>query len=607
MRIPKAMQTIIALLMVLTLLLSLSGCRESAAFVQIIYNQEFDDEVVDDDELIDNDPENEEEEDMFSVAEQDDADTDRGFDESESAYDSEVEESTSTAANATYLDNAEDNGNSTDGTGGSTGTVTLDTTAGNDDDDGDDGGNDEEEEEEEENEGGAVDSSLLDDSLNGNIYTEEDGESDSDGTGGVTEPEEDPEDASNLREDEETEPQLISTDFVYATGNAALLVQMLGGEGVLAGCDSATLSAMKSYFPAEELAGVTALWSGTATGTLLTDVIAQMEELPAYYLYDTTTVSSSAISALTELGVTCVALDFRYATGILNAVETVREVLGTDYANQMAEEYLAFYNGIVNTLSGSIGTYTSGKNYDTAYKGKATTITSTCSNGKSTLFIAAWDSAASVIITRSSCSKTFSGLAVANFSYTNSPISYYMSIAGVENMAAYYASNTGSATYYIYNIKFTTSGTSLTGGSLASTLDCTKSYYPVSGLGGSSYPAIVVASNAIKASIEASEFWQVWDYDTHGGNSRVYVMEDDSELISLISGSYEIYVNPNGLGDWMTGSAESILESAWIAWKFHEGEAYDESGVRSLIAEFYSTFYRCTLTSSQIDAILAGD
>ncbi len=586
MRNTSTAQRFLALLLAVALLLGLTGCRQSAAFTQIIYNQDFEDQV-DDDQLIDNQPENEEEEDMFSVAEEEDADTDRGFDESESAYDSTAEDDTS-AANASYQDTAQDNGNSTQGSGGSSDTNTSGTTSGTSDDGAEEGGNDTSDED---GDGGTITPGLTDDDQQGK---------DDQNT--------DPDEDENQQQDDDTQPQLISSDIVFATGNAALLVQMLGGEGVLAGCDSSTLTAMQGYFPGGELSGITAIWQGTGSGTLLTDVIAKMEYLPQYLLYDTTSTSAASINALKAMGITCIELDFRYATGILNAVETVKEILGTDYASTMAEKYTAFYSSITSTLAGSIGTYTSGKSYDCKYQSTSVPSgTSTCTDGKSTLFIADWDDAASVKYYTSAFTKTFSGMAVTNISFTNTPISYYMSIAGVENMAAAAATGTGSKTCYLTTFSWTLSSITLSKGSLSSNLDYANGYYLASGLGGSSYPALVVASNAIKSKIEASELWQVCSYDSHGGNSRVYIFQDSSEAISQISGSYEIYVNPNGLGNWMTGSPESILESAWIAWKFHDGDAYSESDVRSLIAEYYQTFYRCTLTDSQISAILAGD
>ncbi|MCD8008515.1 MAG: hypothetical protein LUF68_06220 [Clostridiales bacterium] len=74
---------------------------------------------------------------------------------------------------------------------------------------------------------------------------------------------------------------------------------------------------------------------------------------------------------------------------------------------------------------------------------------------------------------------------------------------------------------------------------------------------------------------------------------------------SNLSGSYEIYVNPTGLGDWVDGSPESILEAVWIAWRV-QGCYETQEDVEKIIQDFYETFYHYTLSESEMAAILAG-
>ena len=71
-----------------------------------------------------------------------------------------------------------------------------------------------------------------------------------------------------------------------------------------------------------------------------------------------------------------------------------------------------------------------------------------------------------------------------------------------------------------------------------------------------------------------------------------------------ISGEYEIVVNPRGLSSWSGGSAESILESVWAAWRFFG--ALSEDQVRGYISDFYSRFYGYSLNDAEIDRILEG-
>ncbi|MCD8376634.1 MAG: hypothetical protein LUD69_06795 [Oscillospiraceae bacterium] len=79
----------------------------------------------------------------------------------------------------------------------------------------------------------------------------------------------------------------------------------------------------------------------------------------------------------------------------------------------------------------------------------------------------------------------------------------------------------------------------------------------------------------------------------------------DPYAYSNLSGSCEICVNPTGLGDWVDGSPESILEAVWIAWRV-QGCYETQEDVEEIIQDFYETFYHYTLSESEMAAILAG-
>jgi hypothetical protein len=183
-----------------------------------------------------------------------------------------------------------------------------------------------------------------------------------------------------------------------------------------------------------------------------------------------------------------------------------------------------------------------------------------------------------------------------------------MSLAGVVNNAAVNATGTRNTTMYVNTFSVVVQGETLLGsGSYGIEMGNSLQVKLASGLGSASFPALVVASQTIRQAIEdsaasGSGMWTVYDYII---NDRGFLDGNDTLVNSVISGDYEIFVNPNGLGNWMTGSAESILEMVWVAAMFHD--TFTEKQVESYIQDFYKTFYRCDLTQVQIDAILEGD
>jgi hypothetical protein len=105
-------------------------------------------------------------------------------------------------------------------------------------------------------------------------------------------------------------------------------------------------------------------------------------------------------------------------------------------------------------------------------------------------------------------------------------------------------------------------------------------------LGRSDFPAIIVANNQIKSEIQNNVFW---NYDGYGGPC-------------ISNTTYQIYVNPSGIGDWAAGSVESPLESLWVAHVIC-GQ-YSNSEMRSKVSDFYYQFFGAILSNDQVDAIL---
>ncbi len=171
----------------------------------------------------------------------------------------------------------------------------------------------------------------------------------------------------------------------------------------------------------------------------------------------------------------------------------------------------------------------------------------------------------------------------------------------------------------------------LTGGTAASQIINAASNYSnnlslgsVPGLGDedSGFTTVIVRDQETKGDLAASLSWQTNDttgtigYENVSGTTAsgattgtTITLPADSAVsspyaYSNISGEYEVYVNPTGLGDWVDGSAESILEAVWIAWVVQD--CYSQSQAEALIQDFYQSFYGYTLSDSEMAAILAG-
>ncbi len=86
---------------------------------------------------------------------------------------------------------------------------------------------------------------------------------------------------------------------------------------------------------------------------------------------------------------------------------------------------------------------------------------------------------------------------------------------------------------------------------------------------------------------------------SHGFNNQSgYLME------SFIYGDYNVVVNPCGLiSDWVTAGPESLLESAWVAYKLRGVGSYDE--MADLVRSFYRDLCRYPqISDDQIYGIL---
>lgn len=594
---------ILVLLLIASLPVCLAGCKESMAFQKLVYDQNVK-EHDDTQDMVDNNPEYEDEdEDLFTRKDQENLEDESHIEQSEPRLDDDMEDNGRTAANASYDPNGLSNGDSelgnpdsdTDTDRGGALTTSSDEAKGYIDNgngvtDESEGGSGAGVNDDEGNAGGSDGQS--NDKNNPGIG----GDGDSDLNNGT----ENGDDTENNNGDPDTDQNKVVYETVLATGEAAILTQMLGGAGALYGTDADTLNKMKEYFPEEELAGIHVLWGNSDSGlgeldTTELNRLKTAEGLPEACLLDASTYRESDKNALKEAGVTsCSALTFESYEDIKSSVQTAASKLGTEQATKMKEEYMDFCEEMEELVG----------EYDSA---------------RYTLFVSDWDTAVNVIISYNGSSfRSRVGLGVAN-RMSSSPADEMWKLAGINNnysSSNYYGGslyNSGALStsepdrkYCYINQFFVTgsAGRNVTGASYS-----IEQNQPVllRGLGAAAYPALITETQDIQAKLLRDKDW---NSETQTGGMMTYFSQGYIPLFggnyvrAFIQGNYDVYVNPCGLGNWVDGSAESILEAFWSAWRI-QGTCTEDQ-VKDAVKEFYSTFYRCGLTNDQLDAILAG-
>ena len=405
-------------------------------------------------------------------------------------------------------------------------------------------------------------------------------------------------------------------ESVTAVGEAALIVQMLGGGGRLAAV-SASFTGEEftgRIFADEAISETDALWRSIGDAPLSEESFQKLLQKAPQVCFEISgqrTFSDEQITRLAECGIGYVSLPALTShSGIIRAVKIVGEVLGDAggvNARDRAAKYISYCDSVLKKISTNGKFSPDGINYDTG--GQDSSFSG--GSGIYSLFISGWDAGVRYTLhDDSSISLEGTGLPVAVTGYTLSPMSYYMSIAGVANTGALKENNYSVLMpnhRYVNPIQTANKALSATGG-----LAYSDGVYVLTSAGGSylgesSFPAIIAGSAAVRDGILGSPLWRDYGYVTSAtGLTHGYGFLDASGQIvaSTIHGEYDVLVNPCGVGSWTEGSVESILEPLWISHALVGNVS--EKELRDEIAKFYDSFYRYTLSDSEINAILAG-
>ena len=546
----KKLQTVLIALLVFVMLFSVSGCRRSSVIEEIIYDQKADE--------IDH------ENDTKLISKKKDAknkDPNLATDKSnDSNNKSKIKHNASEKGNekndGETSDTKHDKDTSKDSKNDSDGTKTGDKgkKEGSDDDDTSEGGTDD---------------------PNGREYENEDGTT------------------VNL-------PDEISN--VVATGDAALIAQMLGGKDIIKGSSSNFLSnsLVQSVFADEGIGSVASLWDGDGDSNMSASNFNKLLKLKPDACIITNGQKSFSESQKKQL------LSNNIPTIKIPKMESHESIMrAVNNVGEAIKDRTNVVNGGLNAVS-EADRYT---NYSNDLSNNVTKL-----SGNYTLFISDWvDSSYKVTQSGSLLYEDTNGAALAPYGSSYSLLDYYLEKIGVTNSGSKLTKDGDAvdgkyiATPLYLNVTEQTAGNKYTA-------------YPVKGgsqnffrtstkiaLGHSKFNKVLVSNERIKGKVEKSRqsgYLQVFDSIDNGAVAIDHgFIANGVPIESDIIDKYEVIVNPSGVGSWAKGSAESVLEPMWASYAFN-GE---ESRAKTKIKEFYSVFYRHSLSDSELVNILDGE
>ncbi len=384
-------------------------------------------------------------------------------------------------------------------------------------------------------------------------------------------------------------PEDVET--VTAVGWAAQMVEMLGGSGRLLAANQDFLSSDLAAAAFSDLASVQALWGGAGDAGISDENFAALLALAPDVCFEISgqnTFSEYQAAALTDAGIAYVVLPALSSKDTLTqAVTLAAEVLGGGAA-EIADAYCTYVADAMDEVAGKTG-----------------------GAGRTSLYLAAWDGAASYTLnyTKGVIDAAGSGLAVAYSPRCAQLVSTFLGAANVVNESTRIRSSHRDSDFVYVAPMFHQFEPAVSGsaaafysgaGEYGSAFDLfvarmvtDTTYYQ---LGSAQYPAVIAANESVRDALNDNWFWQYHETDANG-----YVTVSGERFYCGVVGPYDVYVNPQGMCDWAEGSMESPLEAYWAACKFSDAYTMDE--VREETVRFYQQFFGLTLTDQQLTAI----
>ena len=463
-------------------------------------------------------------------------------------------------------------------------------------------------------------------------------------------------------------------DHIAAFGQFAIIVQMIGGEGALVAADEELLSdsGFQKVFADEGASDIVVGWSDDGEDASTIDVDAIIESGAYTIIVDDDTYQDDMTNAdkqkLEDAGISfTVVSSLVSSTLIKKTVTTVGKMLAESTVignagetTTLANQYKTFHDDLVSECldanSNTLATYDS-KVFETN-NSKSFTYNS---SADWTLLIDAWDDS----VTYSDGSLTMNGIGLTTVGWRTRPTSYYIQVGGVVNSASAKGGNSSQGLYAVWqfyqgyrayksNFDYDSDGLfadSLTSQSSSNRTGISSQAWgdvffskvsvnggtiggsgvgglPPDSFGSDSFPTVIAATQSIKEklienSAEEDGAYHPYDYQSGTFTSAYWGFSDNltawacigatdgtvnafaSESGNVISDD-AVLVSPCGLfTSWTAeGSVEGVLLSAWVNDVVNDDS--DDIGWEDYVEEFYSTFYRYDVTSSDMSTIEAG-
>lgn len=460
-------------------------------------------------------------------------------------------------------------------------------------------------------------------------------------------------------------PQIGS---LAATGDLAVLVQIIGGEGALAAADTELLgSAFVQVFSDEGASLITKGWSGDGTKTGSIDVDAIIKSGAEGVLVTSSSYLSSAEKRKLESNNINIYKVYPMTNSkyIKKDAELIGDMLdgspclakGWDSVD-MASQYVDFYTGLLAECVSANGGKLAGTQ---VYEKKNTAKYSYNAQAKFTLLLDGWDASAKYTAKIDGWTPVSDGVALSTVGYSSSPVDYYIQSAGLIDNAAYKSgTQSGQVIAWQFNgnvASFLKGKWSYASGGLVdksinvtaniaqgwnmclftsykSTKNAsTDNTFTIDGSFGTEiFPTVITATQQIKDKVIANSknpdgIYHPYDFTsasngamtisffgkyTPNGTSVFSSIGVDSTNTTVNTFSEEgaiaedsMVVNPHGIfSSWLTGSPEGVLEAAWV----NDVVNAESSAVgwKTYVEDFYETFYRYSLSDKELKTIEEG-
>lgn len=413
---------------------------------------------------------------------------------------------------------------------------------------------------------------------------------------------------------------------VVAFGEYANMVVSFAGEHALSGADKDFLSNsfIKAAYKKKDISNAKTI-PVSKKGVVDAEAVAKLGSDAVLLDGTSCKLSASGLDKLKAANIDVVYLPaMTSAARIKNTAKSIGKMFGKstlsgDDAAAAADTYVSWHDSVVDDLKTENGGLAGSVNFETGASMSGTAP-------KYTLYLSQWDNATYSATPDNHKSWTDkNGVGISQVGYKWSPMSYYLSVGGTQNVSATFKQPfyDSTAKYYVwqfnlgrvpsvYDKNWSNRTVSVNKLSNSGTSDLLVKAEDGATLGSPSYSYVVARTQSIASKMKRSRdvgtskqtgLYGIYKTVAGSGKGGTGFLSATGQYCSAaISGKYDVVVNPSGLySSWVDGSPESVLESVWIN-DVNDGT----SKLSSAIKDYYELFYDVKLTSKQVKTIENG-